>query len=395
MMMEDFLSENVKVIKPSGIRKFFDLASQMEGVISLGVGEPNFETPWLISEAAIHSIKAGKTFYTANKGLITLRKEICKYQKRRFDIDYNAEKNVLVTVGGSEAIDLALRAVINPGDEVLIPSPAYVAYEPCVQMANGVVKFIPLKEENQFKLTPELLEEAISEKTKVLLINFPSNPTGGIMTKEDYEKIVPLIKKHNLIVISDEIYGELTYERQHYSLAHFDEIKDQVILISGFSKAYAMTGWRLGYVLAHEVFIKAMTKIHQFIIMSAPTAPQFGAIEGLRNGDERVVEMRESYMARRNFVVNGFNRIGLKTHLPEGAFYVFPNISSTGLTSEQFCEALLQDQLVACVPGNAFGEAGEGFIRVSYASDLNSIKIAIDRIEIFLNKLKNGEIKVK
>ena len=382
------LNDTVREIPPSGIRKFFDLANQMEGVISLGVGEPDFDTPWKIREAAIYSIEQGKTFYTANQGLVELRKEICRYQKRRFGLDYCYDKECIVTVGGSEAIDLAFRAIINPGDEVILLQPSYVAYTPGVALAGGKVVNIELKEDNEFKLTPELLEAAITPKTKAILLNYPSNPTGGFMTREDYEKIVSIIKKHEIIVITDEIYAELSYEQKFCSIAAFDEIKDQVILVSGYSKAYAMTGWRLGYVLANEVLTKAMNKIHQYVIMSAPTGAQYGAIEAMRHCDNEIEEMRKAYMLRRNYIVKAFNDLGLHTFTPQGAFYVFPCIKSTGMTSDQFCEELLKDQLVACVPGTAFGEAGEGFVRVSYAYSIEQIKEATSRIKKFLDKLK-------
>lgn len=382
------LNDTVREIPPSGIRKFFDLANQMEGVISLGVGEPDFDTPWKIREAAIYSIEQGKTFYTANQGLVELRKEICRYQKRRFGLDYCYDKECIVTVGGSEAIDLAFRAIINPGDEVILLQPSYVAYTPGVALAGGKVVNIELKEDNEFKLTPELLEAAITPKTKAILLNYPSNPTGGFMTREDYEKIVSIIKKHEIIVITDEIYAELSYEQKFCSIAAFYEIKDQVILVSGYSKAYAMTGWRLGYVLANEVLTKAMNKIHQYVIMSAPTGAQYGAIEAMRHCDNEIEEMRKAYMLRRNYIVKAFNDLGLHTFTPQGAFYVFPCIKSTGMTSDQFCEELLKDQLVACVPGTAFGEAGEGFIRVSYAYSIEQIKEATSRIKKFLDKLK-------
>ena len=382
------LNDTVREIPPSGIRKFFDLANQMEGVISLGVGEPDFDTPWKIREAAIYSIEQGKTFYTANQGLVELRKEICRYQKRRFGLDYCYDKECIVTVGGSEAIDLAFRAIINPGDEVILLQPSYVAYTPGVALAGGKVVNIELKEDNEFKLTPELLEAAITPKAKAILLNYPSNPTGGFMTREDYEKIVSIIKKHEIIVITDEIYAELSYEQKFCSIAAFDEIKDQVILVSGYSKAYAMTGWRLGYVLANEVLTKAMNKIHQYVIMSAPTGAQYGAIEAMRHCDNEIEEMRKAYMLRRNYIVKAFNDLGLHTFTPQGAFYVFPCIKSTGMTSDQFCEELLKDQLVACVPGTAFGEAGEGFIRVSYAYSIEQIKEATSRIKKFLDKLK-------
>lgn len=382
------LNDTVREIPPSGIRKFFDLANQMEGVISLGVGEPDFDTPWKIREAAIYSIEQGKTFYTANQGLVELRKEICRYQKRRFGLDYCYDKECIVTVGGSEAIDLAFRAIINPGDEVILLQPSYVAYTPGVALAGGKVVNIELKEDNEFKLTPELLEAAITPKTKAILLNYPSNPTGGFMTREDYEKIVSIIKKHEIIVITDEIYAELSYEQKFCSIAAFDEIKDQVILVSGYSKAYAMTGWRLGYVLANEVLTKAMNKIHQYVIMSAPTGAQYGAIEAMRHCDNEIEEMRKAYMLRRNYIVKAFNDLGLHTFTPQGAFYVFPCIKSTGMTSDQFCEELLKDQLVACVPGTAFGEAGEGFIRVSYAYSIEQIKEATSRIKKFLDKIE-------
>lgn len=383
------LNNTVREIPPSGIRKFFDLASEMEDVISLGVGEPDFDTPWKIREAAIYSIEQGKTFYTANKGLAELRKEICRYQKRRFNLDYDYEKECVVTVGGSEAIDLAFRSLINPGDEVILLQPSYVAYTPGVELAGGKVVNIELKEDNQFKLTPELLEAAITPKTKAILLNYPSNPTGGFMTREDYEKIVPIIKEHEIIVITDEIYAELSYEQKFCSIAAFPEIKDQVILVSGYSKAYAMTGWRLGYVLANEVLTNAMNKIHQYVIMSAPTGAQYGAIEAMRHCDNEIEKMRQAYMLRRNYIVKAFNDMGLHTFTPQGAFYVFPCIKSTGMTSEQFCEELLKDQLVACVPGNAFGQAGEGYIRVSYAYSIEQIKEATSRIKKFLDKLNS------
>lgn len=388
--LKKYLSKTVTEIPPSGIRRFFDLASEMEGVISLGVGEPDFDTPWHIREAGIHSLEEGRTAYTANQGLLSLRKEICNYHRRRFNMDYHPVDNVIVTVGGSEAIDIAMRALVNEGDEVIMMSPGYVAYEPSIRLAKGTPVLIELKRENEFKLTPEDLEAAITDKTKLMLINFPSNPTGGVMTYEDYQKLVPIIKKHELIVISDEIYAELSYDKPFASPANFPEIKDQCIIINGFSKAFAMTGWRLGYLLAHKTFIAAMNKIHQYIIMSAPTTSQYAAIEALRHGEKDVEMMRESYLARRNYIVNGFNQLGLDTFMPQGAFYVFPCIKSTGLSSDEFCERLLQSQKVACVPGTAFGKAGEGFIRVSYAYSIGHIKEALSRIETFLEELKNS-----
>ena len=387
-MYEKFLSEKVQTIRPSGIRKFFDLASQMEGVISLGVGEPDFDTPWHIREAAIYSIEEGRTHYTANQGLLELREEIVSYAKRRFNLDYDPNDNVIVTVGGSEAIDIAMRALVNPGDEVILMEPCYVAYTPSVELCGAKPVHIKLEHKDEFKLTPEKLEAAITPKSKDMLLNYPSNPTGGVMTKEDYEKLVPIIKKHELIVISDEIYAELTYDGEFCSLANFEEIKDQVIVINGFSKAFAMTGWRLGYTLANKEFTAAMNKIHQYIIMSAPTAAQYGAIEALHNGDIHVAEMKEAYESRRNFITKGFNRIGLPTHLPHGAFYIFPDIRSTGLTSDEFCEKLLAEEKVACVPGTAFGDAGEGFVRVSYAYSIEHIKEAIERIDHFMRNYR-------
>ncbi len=386
MDYEKLLSDHARKIKPSGIRKFFDLASQMEDVISLGVGEPDFTTPWAIREAAIYSIEKGKTFYTANQGLLELREEICHYYDRRFGVQYDPKDHCIITVGGSEGIDLAFRALLNPGDEMIILDPGYVAYTPGVELAGAVPVVIHLTEENEFKLTPEQLKEAITPKTKAILINFPSNPTGGFMTKEDYEKIVPIIKESGIIVISDEIYAELSYEEEFCSAAAFDEIKDQVIIVSGFSKAFAMTGWRLGYLLANPVLTKAMVKIHQYVIMSAPTPAQYGALEGLKSCEHEVEKMRDSYKVRRNFLVKAFNDMGLETFKPKGAFYVFPCIRSTGLTSNEFCEKLLEDQKVACVPGTAFGEAGEGFIRVSYAYSIEELKQATQKIAVFVKK---------
>lgn len=389
MNYEDMLSDKVKTIKPSGIRKFFDLASQMEGVISLGVGEPDFTTPWAIREAAIYSIEKGRTFYTANQGLLELREEICKYYQRKFNVSYDPQDNCVVTVGGSEGIDIAIRSIINPGDEMIVLDPGYVAYTPGVELAGGIPVTINLRHEDEFKLTPELLKAAITPKTKAILLNYPSNPTGGFMTKEDYQKIVPILKESGIIILSDEIYAEISYEEEFCSIASFDEIKDQVIIVSGFSKAFAMTGWRLGYTLANKTLTKAMNKIHQYIIMSAPSPAQYGAVEGLRHCEEEVLKMRDSYKARRNFLVKTFNDMGLETFKPYGAFYVFPCIKSTGLTSDEFCEKLLEDQKVACVPGTAFGAAGEGFIRVSYAYSIEELKVATQKIKLFVDKMRN------
>ena len=385
-MYENLLNKQVRELKPSGIRRFFDLANTKKGVISLGVGEPDFATPWNICEAATYSIKSKKTHYTANAGLLSLRKETCKYLKRQFNLDYDPVKNMLITVGGSEAIDISLRSIVEKDDEVILLQPCYVAYEPAVILAGGIPKYIELKSENEFKLTKDELLAAITPKTKAIILNFPSNPTGGVMTYEDYEPLIPIIKEHNIVVISDEIYAELSYEEKHCSPANFDEIKDLVILISGFSKAFAMTGWRLGYLCANETFLKEILKIHQYIIMCAPTAAQYGAIEGLKNGQKYVDEMVQQYKLRRNYIVNGFNRIGLLTHMPHGAFYIFPSIKKTGLTSLEFCEKLLEEQNVACVPGSAFGEAGEGFIRVSYAYSIEEIKVAIEKIGLFMEQ---------
>jgi len=390
MDLNKVLSDRVQTIKPSGIRKFFDLAKQVEGVISLGVGEPDFDTPWHIREAAVYSIQCGQTTYTENSGLLSLRKEICKYQKKRYGLEYKPEQ-AIITVGGSEGIDIALRALVNTGDEVIIPTPSYVAYEPGVILAGGVVKLLPLTSENEFKVTPEALKACINEKTKAIILNFPNNPTGGTMSHEDYEKLVPIIKESGIIVLSDEIYSDLIYEGKHASLAQFDEIKDQVVIISGCSKAFSMTGWRLGYLLGNTTLIKAMLKIHQYVIMSAPTMSQYAAIEGFKHGDADVEQMRLAYLGRRNLIVKRFNDMGLPTHTPKGAFYIFPDIRSTGLTSEEFCNALLEDQKVACVPGSAFGDAGEGFIRVSYAYSIEELTAAADRIKLFMDKLNKNK----
>lgn len=382
------ISTVVKNLKPSGIRRFFDLANTMEGVISLGVGEPDFSTPWHICEEAIQSMTDGKTHYTANRGLLELRQEIAKFHHEHYQQDYDPETEILVTVGGSEGIDLAMRALINPGDEIIVMDPNYVAYEPAIQLAGGVCVPIVLTRENDFKLKAEDLKKALTDKTKAMIINFPSNPTGGVMTKEDYEEIVPLIKESEIYVVSDEIYAELSFDQKFASLSQFEEIRDQVIVINGFSKAFAMTGWRLAYLLANPTISKAMTKIHQYVIMSAPTAAQHAAIEALRDGYDDVVEMRNEYLNRRNLLVNNLNRMGLKTPMPHGTFYVFADIRPYGLTSEEFCNKLLEEEKVACVPGDAFGEHGEGFIRISYAYSLNHIKEACVRIEHFLEQFK-------
>ena len=384
MTFEDEINQTVRYLKPSGIRRFFDIAATRKGVISLGVGEPDFITPWHIREEAIHAIEQGKTFYTGNKGLPKLREGICAYYKRRFHVDYDPEDNVIVTVGGSEAIDIVMRTLVQPGDEIILPTPAYVAYAAIIEMAGAKVREIVLKEEEGFKLTPEALKNALNDKTKAVILNFPGNPTGGIMTREDYEKIVPILKESGIYAITDEIYAELTYEQKHCSIAEFDEIKDHVIVINGFSKAYSMTGYRVGYILAKKELIDMILKIHQYTIMCATTPCQFAAIEAVNNGDKDIEEMFVSFRQRRNYIVKELNRIGLYTPMPQGAFYAFPSIKRTGLSSEEFCERLLDEQSLALVPGNAFGDAGEGFVRISYAYSLDQIKAAIAKLEQFL-----------
>lgn len=384
--MRKLVNDRINAIPPSGIRRFFDIAAQMENVISLGVGEPDFDTPWHIREEGIYSLEKGKTFYTANAGMAELRHEIVKYLMRRFDLSYAPLEEVLVTVGGSEAIDLALRAMLDPGDEVIIPTPCFVSYQPCTTLAGGVPVEIPLKAVNEFKLTKEELEEAITEKSRVLFLAFPNNPTGAIMEKEELEAIAEVAKEHDLFVISDEIYAELTYGLQHTSIASLPGMRERTLVINGFSKAYAMTGWRMGFAAGPADLIGAMTKIHQFAIMCTPTTSQYAAIEALRNGDEDVVEMRDAYNQRRRFLVNGFREMGLDCFEPKGAFYIFPSIERLGMTSEEFCTKLLYEEGVAVVPGTAFGEGGEGFIRVSYAYSIENLKIALERIKGFVAK---------
>ncbi len=385
MIFDEEINQTVRYLKPSGIRKFFDIAATRKGVISLGVGEPDFITPWHIREEAIHAIEKGKTFYTGNRGLLKLREGICSYYRRRFGIDYDPEQNVIVTVGGSEAIDIVLRTIIKPGDEVILPTPAYVAYAAIIEMAGAKVVEIELKEEDDFKLTPEALKSALHPETKAVILNFPGNPTGGVMTREDYARIIPILRDAGIFVVTDEIYAELTYERKHCSIAEFDEIRDKVIVINGFSKAYSMTGYRVGYILAHQELIDMILKIHQYTIMCASTPCQYAAIEAVNNGDKDIGQMFISFKQRRNYIVKELNRIGLTTHMPQGAFYVFPSIRCTGLDSETFCERLLEEQNLALVPGNAFGDAGEGFVRISYAYSLEEIKGAISRLETFLS----------
>ncbi len=385
MIFDEEINQTVRYLKPSGIRKFFDIAATRKGVISLGVGEPDFITPWHIREEAIHAIEKGKTFYTGNRGLLKLREGICNYYHRRFGIDYDPEQNVIVTVGGSEAIDIVLRTIIKPGDEVILPTPAYVAYAAIIEMAGAKVVEIELKEEDDFKLTPEALKSALHPETKAVILNFPGNPTGGVMTREDYARIVPILRDAGIFAVTDEIYAELTYEQKHCSIAEFDEIRDKVIVINGFSKAYSMTGYRVGYILAHQELIDMILKIHQYTIMCASTPCQYAAIEAVNNGDKDIGQMFISFKQRRNYIVKELNRIGLTTHMPQGAFYVFPSIRCTGLDSETFCERLLEEQNLALVPGNAFGDAGEGFVRISYAYSLEEIKEAISRLETFLS----------
>lgn len=381
------ISSIVTDIKPSGIRKFFDLANTMDGVLSLGIGEPDFVTPWHIRDAGIRSLEQGRTYYTSNSGLIPLRQEVCNYFERRFDLKYN-ENQVLITVGGSEAIDLAVRALIQSGDEVLIPEPCFVCYEPCVRLAHGVPVPIVTEEKDDFILTPEKLKEKITDKTKLLVLPFPNNPTGAIMTKEQLTAIAKVLEGTNIAILSDEIYAELTYSDKHFSIANIPSMKERTIVVGGFSKAYAMTGWRLGFALGDEAVIKAMTKIHQFAIMSAPTTSQYAAIEALKNGDSDIEEMAAQYDKRRRILIDRLNSMGLSCFEAKGAFYVFPSIKSTGLSSEEFCKQLLEKKKVAVIPGNAFGESGEGHVRISYAYSIQTINKALDKIQEFLEEIK-------
>lgn len=387
--MRDPLSKTIVTIQPSGIRKFFDIVSEMKDAITLGVGEPDFDTPWHIRDEGIYSLEKGRTFYTSNAGLKELKIEIARYLDRRYQVSYDYNGEILVTVGGSEAIDIAMRAMLDPGDEVLIPQPSYVSYEPCCILANGKPVIIELKAENQFRLTAEELEAAITPKTKLLVLPFPNNPTGAIMEEADLKAIAEVIIKHDLFVLSDEIYSELTYTDNHVSIASLPGMKERTILINGFSKSYAMTGWRLGYACGPEVIIKQMTKIHQFAIMCAPTTSQYAAVEALKNGDEDVAKMREEYNGRRRYLMHRFKEMGLDCFEPFGAFYVFPCIKEFGMTSDEFATQLLHAQKVAVVPGTAFGNSGEGFIRISYAYSLEVLKKAMDRIEAFITELRN------
>ena len=390
--MRNPLSSTIVNIKPSGIRKFFDIASEMDDVISLGVGEPDFDTPWHIRDEGIYSLEKGKTSYTSNAGLKELKEEIAKFLDRHYELKYDPNKEIIVTVGGSEAIDIAMRAMLDPGDEVLIPQPSYVSYEPCCVLANGTPVIIELKAENEFRLTAEELEAAITPKTKLLVLPFPNNPTGAIMERKDLEAIATVIEKHDLYVLSDEIYSELTYaEESHVSIASLPGMRERTVLINGFSKSHSMTGWRLGYACGPELILKQMLKIHQFAIMCAPTTSQYAAVEAMRNGDEDVAKMRDEYNIRRKYLIKRFREMGIDCFEALGAFYVFPCIKQFGMTSDEFATALLKQKKVCVVPGTAFGNSGEGFLRISYAYSLENLKIALDRMEEFVKEL--GESK--
>ncbi|MCI9318646.1 MAG: aminotransferase class I/II-fold pyridoxal phosphate-dependent enzyme [Lachnospiraceae bacterium] len=386
--MRNPLADKVVEIKPSGIRKFFDIVSEMKDAISLGVGEPDFDTPWHIRDEGIYSLERGRTFYTSNSGLKELRQEISNYIRRKHGALYDPMTEVLITVGGSEAIDIGLRAMINPGEEVLIPQPSYVSYEPCAVLAGAKPVIINLKAENEFRLTAEELEAAITDKTKILILPFPNNPTGAIMEKKDLEAIAEVIRRHDIFVMSDEIYGELTYKEKHVSIIEIPGMKERTILINGFSKAYAMTGWRLGYACGPKEILQQMTKIHQFAIMCAPTTSQYAAVEALRNGDDDVAEMRTAYNQRRRFLMNAFREMKLECFEPYGAFYVFPCIKEFGMTSDEFATRFLEEEKVAVVPGTAFGDCGEGYLRISYAYSLENLKLAIGRLEHFITRLR-------
>ena len=388
--MRNPLSETIVNIKPSGIRKFFDLVSEMndKDVISLGVGEPDFDTPWHVRDEGIYSLEKGRTFYTSNSGLKELREEICNYLDRRYQVSYDWHHETIVTVGGSEGIDIAMRAMLDPGDEVLIPQPSYVSYEPCAVLAGGKPVIIELKAENEFRLTPEELLEYITDKTKILVLPYPNNPTGAIMERADLEKIAEIAMEKDIFVLSDEIYSELSYKGDHVTIASIPGMKERTILINGFSKAYAMTGWRLGYACGPREIIEQMTKIHQFAIMCAPTTSQYAAVEAMRNGDTDVATMREAYDQRRRYLVNAFKEMGLECFEPYGAFYIFPCIKEFGMTSEEFAERFLMEEKVAVVPGTAFGDSGEGFLRISYAYSLQNLKAALERLDRFVKKLR-------
>lgn len=389
--MRNPLSDTVIRMKPSGIRKFFDIVSEMPDAISLGVGEPDFDTPWSVREEGIYSLEKGRTYYTSNAGLLELRQAICEYTNRRFHIAYDAKKETLLTVGGSEGIDVALRTMLNPGDEVIIPQPCFVSYVPCVELAGGVPVTISLKNENQFRLTREELESAITDRTKLLMLSYPNNPTGAVMERADLEAIAEVIIKNDIYVISDEIYAELTYNSGHTSIASLPGMRDRTIVINGFSKAFAMTGWRLGYATGPAMIIEQMTKIHQFAIMCAPTMSQYAAVAAMRECDKDVAAMREAYDQRRRFLLNAFKEMGLPCFEPYGAFYMFPCIREFGMTSEEFATRLLKAKKVAVVPGDAFGECGEGFLRISYAYSLEELKLAVGRIREFIRELRDGK----
>lgn len=386
--MRNPLNEKITTIKPSGIRKFFDIVSEMEDAISLGVGEPDFDTPWHIRDEGIYTLEKGRTFYTSNAGLKELRIEIAKYLDRRFHLQYDPLTEMLITVGGSEGIDNAFRAMIDPGDEVLIPQPSYVSYEPCCVLAGGVPVFIELQEKDQFRLTAEALEAAITPKTKILVLPFPNNPTGAVMERSDLEAVAEVVIKHDLYVLSDEIYAELCYLEEHTSIASLPGMRERTVVINGFSKSHAMTGWRLGYACGPKVIMEQVLKIHQFAIMCAPTNSQYAAVEAMRNGDEDVAMMREQYNQRRRFLLHEFERMGLQCFEPFGAFYVFPSIKEFGMSSDEFATRLLREEKVAVVPGTAFGDCGEGFLRISYAYSLDNLKVAIGRLEKFITRLR-------
>ena len=389
--MRNPLSDKVIKMKPSGIRKFFDIVSEMPEAISLGVGEPDFDTPWSIREEGIYSLEKGRTFYTSNAGLLELRQEICNYMDQRFRVSYNPKDEVLITVGGSEGIDVALRAMLNPGDEVIIPEPCFVSYVPCVELADGVPVTISLKNENQFRLTKEELEAAITERTKILMLSYPNNPTGAVMEREDLEAIAEVVIKNDLYVISDEIYAELTYNSGHVSIASLPGMRERTIVINGFSKSFAMTGWRLGFALGPAMIMEQMTKVHQFAIMCAPTTSQYAAVAALKDCEKDVVRMREAYDQRRRYLMDAFREMGLSCFEPYGAFYIFPCIKEFGLSSEEFATRLLHSKKVAVVPGDAFGECGEGFLRISYAYSLDELKVAIGRLREFVEELREGK----
>lgn len=390
--MRNPLSKTIEQIKPSGIRKFFDIVSEMPNAISLGVGEPDFDTPWHIREEGIYSLEKGKTFYTSNSGLLELREEICKWYKRKYQVDYDYRHEALLTVGGSEGIDVALRAMLDPGDEVIIPEPCYVSYVPCVELTGGVPVTIPLKNENQFRLTPEELLGAITDKTKILILAYPSNPTGAVMSKADLEPIAKICQEKDIFVISDEIYSELTYGGEsHCTIASLPGMRDRTIIVNGFSKAYAMTGWRLGYALAPQVIAEQMVKVHQFAIMCAPTTSQYAAISAIKEGDKDIERMREAYDKRRHFLLRTFEEMQLPCFEPHGAFYVFPCIKEFGMSSEEFATRLLKEEELAVVPGTAFGDCGEGFVRISYAYSIDELREAMNRINNFITRLRQGD----